>query len=142
MIINDDPWLAKEVNADGVHVGKNDASLAIAHEVLGAKAIVGVSCYHDMNWAVQAEKNGADYVAFGACFASRTKAEAKIVDHGIFQKAHAHLSIPIFGIGGITVENCLQIKHAGSDGVAVINALFKADALELTTQNFLKMWND
>lgn len=75
-IINDDVELAKQVQATGVHLGREDASLAQARAQLGPQPIIGVSCYNNLAHAVKAQAEGADYVAFGSFFPSRTKPQA------------------------------------------------------------------
>jgi len=125
-IINDDIELAKTVNADGVHLGKEDASISNAIKILGDKAIIGVSCYNDIDLAITAEKNHADYVAFGAMFSSPTKPDAVYADPAILSDAKRLLSIPVCAIGGITDKNIQQLIRRGTDMAAVINSLFSS----------------
>ena len=126
LIINDDVELAKAVDADGVHVGKEDASLAHARQQLGATKIIGCSCYQSLDMAITAATNGADYVAFGAVFPSTTKPDAAHADLAIIRSAKQHLSIPVVAIGGITADNVHAVWSAGADSVAVITGLFSA----------------
>jgi len=125
-IINDDIELAKAVNADGVHLGKDDNSVLNAKQILGQQAIIGVSCYNDISQAITAEKNNADYVAFGAMFSSPTKPDAVYADPAILTDAKRLLSIPICAIGGITDKNIQQLIRHGADMAAVINSLFSS----------------
>lgn len=134
-IINDDIELAKAVDADGVHIGRDDASLKAAREILGDQAIIGVSCYNDINLALEAEKNAADYVAFGAIFSSPTKPEAANAGLEIITRAREQLSIPICTIGGITVNNLRQVIDHGADMAAVISSLFSSNDIKLSAQN-------
>lgn len=126
-IINDDIELAKAVNAHGVHLGKSDSSLTVARQVLGENAIIGISCYNDLNQAIEAENNNADYVAFGAIFSSTTKPDASIAGLDIITKAKHQLSIPVCTIGGITQENIQQVIQQGADMAAVISGIFATD---------------
>ncbi len=125
-IINDDINLAQKISADGVHLGKNDASILTAREQLGDNAIIGVSCYNDIKLAKTAQNNGANSVAFGALFASLTKPNAPRCSLDIITQAKQILTIPVVGIGGINLDNQQQAFDAGCDAVAMINALFQS----------------
>jgi thiamine-phosphate pyrophosphorylase len=140
-IINDDIELAKAVNAHGVHLGKDDFSLTIARQVLGENAIIGVSCYNDLNLAREAENNNADYVAFGAIFSSATKPEANVAGLDIITKAKQQLSIPVCSIGGITQENIQQVIQQGADMAAVISGIFSADNIKQSTTTLSQFFN-
>ena len=133
-IINDDIELTKAVNADGVHLGKADVSLTQARQILGDNAIIGISCYNDLTLAIEAEKNTANYVAFGAIFSSPTKPNANIAGLDIISKAKQQLSIPVCTIGGITNKNIQQIIQNGADMAAVINSLFSVDDIKHTAK--------
>ncbi len=124
LLINDDLELAQRVSADGIHLGKNDASISEAREALGATAIIGISCYNQLELAIKAENEGANYVAFGAFFTSTIKPEASVAELGLLGEAKARLNIPVCAIGGITSNNAKQIFDAGADMVAVISGLF------------------
>ncbi|WP_428095729.1 thiamine phosphate synthase [Candidatus Thioglobus sp.] len=125
-IINDDINLAQKVNADGVHLGKTDDSIQAARQLLGAHAIIGVSCYNDIKLAQQAQTQGANYVAFGALFVSTTKSDAPHCSLDIITQARQQLTLPIVGIGGIDFNNQQQAFAAGCDAVAMINSLFES----------------
>ena len=124
-IINDDINLAQKVGADGVHLGKNDSSIQDARQQLGEHAIIGVSCYNDIDLAIKAQDRGANYVAFGALFPSNTKPDATKCSLSTITQAKAALNIPIVGIGGIDFNNQQQALDVGCDAVAMINTLFK-----------------
>jgi len=126
-IVNDDIELARSVSADGVHLGKDDASILKARLALGNNAIIGVSCYNNIKLALEAEKNSATYVAFGAIFSSPTKSNAVVAGLEIISKAKQQLSIPVCTIGGITDENIQQVIQHGADMTAVISNLFSTD---------------
>ena len=127
LIINDDIGLAKYVGADGVHLGRDDAHITEARQVLGNNAIIGVSCYDDIELAVSAQQNTADYVAFGAMFSSPTKPDASNADINLISQAKKILSIPVCAIGGITENNITQLIDNGVDMAAVISSLFSSD---------------
>lgn len=121
-IVNDDARLAGEVGADGVHVGEDDGDLAAVRALVGP-ALVGVSCYGEIERARRAVAGGADYVAFGSFFASTVKPHARRADVGLIAAARP-LGVPIVGIGGITLDNAPSLIAAGIDAVAVISAVF------------------
>lgn len=125
LLVNDDPLIARDAGADGVHLGEHDAALACARDVLGPDAIIGVSCYDDLARARQAAAQGADYVAFGAFFPSVTKPGARRASPGLLQSA-ADLCMPRVAIGGITPDNASMLVRAGADLVAVISGVFEA----------------
>ncbi|HEX9802732.1 MAG TPA: thiamine phosphate synthase [Gammaproteobacteria bacterium] len=130
LIINDDVELAAQVMAKGVHLGKGDADIASARAKLGPNAIIGVSCYNDLDCAIDAEQAGADYVAFGSFFPSRTKPNAVKAEMELLRQAKQQLTIPVVAIGGINADNGAQLVEAGADMLAVITELFgQADVL-------------
>ncbi len=130
LIVNDDPGLAREVEAAGVHVGAHDASVTEARNVLGPGAIVGASCYNQLEMAVAAEEAGADYVAFGSFFPSPTKPRAVHASPDLLRAAKRRLTVPVAAIGGIDAENARGVVDAGADLLAVISALFGQDDVE------------
>ena len=130
LIINDDVDLAVEIMARGVHLGKDDADIASARRKLPANGIIGVSCYNDLQYAIEAEKAGADYVAFGSFFPSPTKPDAVRADIELLRQAKQKLSIPVVAIGGITADNGAPLVEAGADMLAVISDVFgQADVM-------------
>ncbi len=136
LIINDHLALCAEINADGLHLGADDGQLSEARKLLGMNKIIGVSCYNQLALAQKAQADGADYIAFGACFSSETKPKAPKAPLSLFVKAKQQISIPIVGIGGITLENARQVKAAGADAIAVISTLFDATSIAETSQQF------
>lgn len=135
-IINDDVELAAKVGADGVHIGKDDAAFTLARALLGQGAIIGVSCYNRLELALDAQKQGADYVAFGAFFPSKTKPEAVPASLDLLRAAKEQLNIPTCAIGGITHANAPTLVEAGADMVAVISDIFTASDIEASTRRF------
>lgn len=138
LIINDDLALAKQINADGVHIGQHDASLAEARAELGQTAIIGYSCYNLLERATWAQAHGASYVAFGRFFCSSTKPDAVAADLALLQQARAALSLPIIAIGGILPEHVTQLRLAGADMVAVIHGVFGQTRPRSAAENYLK----
>jgi thiamine-phosphate pyrophosphorylase len=136
LIINDDAQLAKQVDADGVHLGGEDGSVAAARALLGAEKIIGVSCYNRLELAHQAKNQGADYVAFGAVFSSTVKPDAPVATLTLLKQARCEIHVPIVAIGGITLANGAQVLQAGAHAMAVISALFDADDICLAARRF------
>ena len=134
-IINDDIQLAKATHANGLHMGKDDATLQQAREQLGDEAIIGISCYKQFELAQRAQQQGANYIAFGACFASKTKPNAPIAEHSLFTQAKQQLTIPSCAIGGITEHNAQQVIHSGADMIAVIQQLFAGSPDQVKQQS-------
>ncbi|MDD5240683.1 MAG: thiamine phosphate synthase [Sulfuricella sp.] len=124
LIVNDDVRLADLTGADGVHLGRGDGGVREARLILGPGKIIGVSCYDDLQLALDAETQGADYVAFGCFFPSPTKPGAMAAPLALLHEAKQSLSIPVVAIGGITPDNAGALAEAGADAVAVISALF------------------
>jgi len=125
LIINDSPELAQEIGADGVHLGGEDTSITNARAILGDMAIIGVSCYNQIERGLKAVENGADYVAFGTPYYTPTKPQREPTAIGILREAvNLIKSIPIFAIGGITKENAAPILETGVEGIAVITSVF------------------
>lgn len=124
LIINDDVELAIKVAADGVHLGKDDGSIAEARQRLGNNAIIGMSCYNSVEKALVAQQQGADYVAFGRFFPSSSKPLAAPAELSTLREAKKVLNTPIVAIGGILPENGGQLLNAGADLLAVIGGLF------------------
>jgi thiamine-phosphate pyrophosphorylase len=124
LIINDDVELAAEIGADGVHLGNEDTALAAARQRLGRDALLGLSCYNDLERALAAQTAGADYVAFGSFFSSPIKPGAAPAEIELLRQARQKLTIPIVAIGGITADNGAQLVRAGADMLAVISGVF------------------
>lgn len=135
LIVNDDVWLAIEIGADGVHLGRDDipgGGLATARDALGPKRILGVSCYDDLARAEVAVDAGADYIAIGSVFASVSKPQATRASLETLVEAKQRFAVPVVAIGGITVKNAQQVIAAGADMLAVLSDLF--DAMDICKQ--------
>lgn len=124
LLINDDIELALLAGADGVHLGREDGNIAKARKRLGPKAIIGGSCYNAIELALDAQVQGATYVAFGRFFPSLSKPLASPAELETLRKAKQVLNIPIVAIGGILPENGGQLLEAGADLLAVIGGIF------------------
>ncbi len=122
-IINDDVVLAKEISADGVHLGRDDMDIDMARKILGDK-IIGVSCYNNLEDAITAEIMGADYIALGSFFNSPTKPEARKIAIDLLPIAKSKLNIPVVAIGGITPENGKQLVDNKVDFLAIISGIY------------------
>jgi thiamine-phosphate pyrophosphorylase len=140
LIINDDVALAREVGADGVHLGSEDIPVADARAELGDRALIGVSCYDSLARARQAQSEGADYVAFGSFFPSSVKPGALRAPLELLLAARPVIDLPIVAIGGITPENGRRLVEAGADALAVISALFQVPDSCLAAQAFTALF--
>ena len=131
LIINDDIQLAEQVGATGVHLGKDDNELKLARDRLGEQAIIGISCYNDIDRALEAQQQGADYVAFGTMFSSPTKPHAPCAGPDMIGEAkNSNLQLPVCGIGGITLDNAAMAVEKGADMIAVISTLFASKDID------------
>jgi thiamine-phosphate pyrophosphorylase len=123
-LINDRPDLAAATDADGVHVGQEDATYAEARRLLGPDRMIGVTCHDSRHLAMEAAEAGADYVAFGAFFPTGTKEAKSKAEPDILEWWSELFVIPSVAIGGITAQNCGDIVRAGADFLAVISAVW------------------
>jgi thiamine-phosphate diphosphorylase len=137
-IVNDRVDLAVAVGADGVHVGQDDLPARAARPLLRPGMILGVST-HSLAQARAAQADGADYVAVGSMFPTRSKAEFQLVGPGLLRKLRGEIRVPLIGIGGITHANVAQVIEAGADGVAVISAVCAADDPRASAERFLAL---
>lgn len=129
-IVNDSISLARRLDADGVHLGRQDGTLREAREALGRDAQIGVTCHASRHLAMEAGEAGADYVAFGAFFPSGTKATEHRADPELLVWWQALMEIPCVAIGGITPANCGPLVQAGADFLAVSGAVWNGDEAE------------
>ena len=139
LLINDDVELAMNINADGVHLGQTDTQLIEARRLLGADAIIGVTCHASLELAKQAEKNTANYIAFGRFFASKTKPDAPAAEIDLLTAAKQQLSIPLCAIGGITIENAPILLGKGADMLAVIHGVFGQEDIKAAANEYAKL---
>ncbi len=118
-LLNDNPELAAQSGCDGVHIGQDDMPYKAARESLGVDKIVGVTCHDSLDLAISAAEKGADYVAFGAFFATATKQAAAQASPDLLRWWQDGTTVPVVAIGGIAVENCRPLVEAGADFLAV-----------------------
>jgi len=123
-ILNDRPDLAAETGCDGVHIGLEDASYQEARRLVGADAIVGVTCHDSRHLAMVGAEQGADYVAFGAFFPTATKQAKTHADISLLRWWSEMMEVPCVAIGGITPDNCRPLVEAGADFLAVVSAVW------------------
>lgn len=140
-IVNDEPQLAKQVGADGVHIGRDDTSIAKTRSIVGDTMIIGYSCYNDVRRAQKAENAGADYVAFGSFFPSEIKPDAVSAPLALLTEAKSSVALPLVAIGGINASNGGQLIDAGADALAVISEVFKAKDVKSATQQLASLFN-
>ncbi len=140
-IVNDDIELALTTGADGVHLGKEDTCLTDARKQLGENAIIGISCYNRFDLAEQATKKGANYIAFGRFFPSRTKPDAVTAEISLLKQAKQELDVPVVAIGGITIENGKELIQAGADMLAVVDSIFGQTNIEATAKQYRSLFS-
>lgn len=126
VLLNDRPDLARATGCDGVHVGQEDTSVAEARRMLGEDAMIGATCHDSRHLAMEAAEAGADYVAFGAFFATDTKQTTHRPEIDILTIWQETMETPCVAIGGITVENVASVAAAGADFVAVSSGVWNA----------------
>jgi len=135
LIINDRVHIAREINADGVHLGQQDINALEARNIIGDEKIIGVST-HNVIQARQAQKDGADYIAIGPIYPTSTKDHEPSVGIEIIREISRTVSIPFIAIGAITLDNLDEILKAGASRVAVCSAIIGAKDIYSTTRQF------
>ena len=140
LLINDHVALVVTLDADGVHIGQYDEAIAEARKLLSTGKIIGASCYNRFELAEQAQAAGADYIAFGACYPSLTKPDAPRATAALFTQAKQALTLPIVGIGGITLDNASPLIAAGADALAVITDIVQADDISARCRQYLPLF--
>lgn len=139
LLINDDVELAAAIGADGVHLGRSDTVLASARRRLGPAAIIGATCHGSLEFAGEAAAQGANYLAFGAFYASATKPGAARAPLDILQKAR-RFGLPVVAIGGISPDNAAPVMAAGADCIAVISDLWQARDITARARAFATLF--
>ncbi len=139
LIINDRVDIALAIDADGVHVGQSDLPATIVRKIIGKDKILGVSagCAEK---AIEAQREGADYIGVGALFSTSTKTDAKSVSKETLIKIVKEVSIPVVGIGGINEQNAAQLKNTGIDGIAVVSAIIAQKDIKLSAEKMLEIF--
>lgn len=140
-IINDYLDIAKIVDADGVHLGQEDASVETARQILGKDKIIGLSC-HNLKQVRNAESKNVDYLGIGPIFPTKTKTGTKkTLGLGIFKQLKLNRKIPIFAIGGINLGNIDSVIQAGAKRVAVSRVVLSSKNISFVINTFLKSFN-
>lgn len=139
LIINDRVDIALAVHADGVHVGQGDLPCKVVREIVGPDMLIGVSAA-TLSEAVQAEKDGADYLGVGAMYATNTKTDTRPVSMEELLKIRAAVNIPIVVIGGINRNTLGNFKGTGVDGLAVVSAIVAQPDPEAAARELLRLW--
>ena len=140
LIINDDVALARQVGAEGIHLGQTDAKLTTVRAMLGNDVIIGISCHNQLVLAQEAVAKGATYVAFGRFFPSQTKPNAVAAHLDLLSQARQLLSCPIVAIGGITPDNGKHLIAAGADCLAVIHGVFGQPNISAAAQRYAQLF--
>ena len=128
LIVNDHAEIARRVSVEGVHVGQDDDSIEVARRTAGRDIVVGKST-HSLNQARAAQREGADYIGFGPIFATPTKPDYAPIGLADIRQVHAKVSLPIFCIGGINIDNLQSVIDAGAKRVVMVSALLKAHSI-------------
>ncbi len=125
LIVNDHAEIARSVPVEGVHLGQDDDSIELARRKAGRGIVVGKST-HSLEQAHAAQREGADYIGFGPIFATPTKPDYAPIGLSDIERVHEEMSVPIFCIGGIKIDNLEEIVAAGGQRVAIVSGLLKA----------------
>lgn len=132
-VVNDNVDVAMVIDADGVHVGQNDMEASAVREKLGSDKIIGVTV-KNVSQAVRAQEQGADYLGVGAVFSTQTKEDATEISHELLREICESVTIPVVAIGGIQLDNIMQLEGSKIAGVAVVSAVFASEDIESATR--------
>lgn len=128
LIVNDHAEIAKKVRVEGVHVGQEDDSIEVVRQKAGRELLVGKST-HSLKQAMAAQREGADYIGFGPIFATPTKPDYTPIGLSDIKRVHTEVSLPIFCIGGLNIDNLQSVIDAGAKRVVMVSALLKAHSI-------------
>jgi thiamine-phosphate pyrophosphorylase len=128
LIVNDHAEIASRIPVEGVHVGQDDDSIEVARRKAGRSVLIGKST-HSFEQALAAQREGADYIGFGPIFATPTKPDYAPIGLADIRRVHAEVSLPIFCIGGINIDNLQSVIDAGAKRVVMVSALLKAHSI-------------
>ena len=140
LLINDDVKLCIKINAHGVHLGQEDGSIETARKLLGSNKIIGATCHQSPEFAQKAEQDGADYIALGSFYSSKTKPKASLAPLTCIKEVRKVCSLPIVAIGGITLDNAPELLEENVDALAVISELFTANNIEANAKQFSQLF--
>ncbi len=130
LLINDNPFVAKAVNADGCHIGQKDMNFFDSRKILGRKKIIGMTCHNSKKLALNAKKIGVNYIAFGAFFKSSTKKTVYKANLVLLRWAKKKINMPIVAIGGINSSNYKKILSSGANYIACSNYVWNNKVLD------------
>ncbi|NVN89620.1 MAG: bifunctional hydroxymethylpyrimidine kinase/phosphomethylpyrimidine kinase [Desulfuromonadales bacterium] len=139
-IVNDDMQLAREVEADGIHLGQDDGQVVDARKLLGPNKIIGKST-HDLNEALQAEQEGADYIGFGSMYPTSSKSVSHLPGTAGLSEIRDRIKLPIVAIGGITSSNACRVIDAGADALAVISSVLSSPRPDMAAVELKLLFN-
>ena len=128
LIVNDHAQIASQLPVEGVHVGQDDDPIEVARSKARRTVLIGKST-HSLEQALAAQREGADYIGFGPIFATPTKPDYAPIGLTHIRRVHAEISLPIFCIGGINIDNLQSVIDAGANRVVMVSALLKADSI-------------
>ena len=128
LIVNDHAEIAKKVPVEGVHVGQEDDSIEVVRQKAGRELLVGKST-HSLKQAMAAQREGADYIGFGPIFATPTKPDYAPIGLSDIKRVHTEVSLPIFCIGGLSIDNLQSVIDAGAKRAVMVSALLKAHSI-------------
>lgn len=137
LIINDNVHIARDSDADGVHLGQEDLPIEAARKILGSAKIIGVST-HNITEAVEAQSRGADYIGLGPIFQTETKNTQPPLGTELIREVKRKVSIPVVAIGGINLDNLLEVIEAGADAVAVLSAIARSKNITEEVKRFIE----
>lgn len=140
-IVNDHVDIASAVEADGVHLGQEDLPLREARKILISKTIIGIST-HSLEQAINAEKQGADYIGFGPIFHTKTKDAGEPKGIQMLKEVKQIIKIPVVAIGGINVDNLNSVLDSGADAVAIASAITNGDISQNISEFFKILYKD
>lgn len=138
LIINDRLDIAQAVGAAGVHLGQDDLPCRAARKILGEDYIIGVSAHNPLE-AVQAARDGADYLGCGAVFGTATKQDVAKLGVANLRAIRSAVQIPMVGIGGINLANYAEVLAAGADGAAIVSGILAQDDIKLTVEKLAQI---
>jgi thiamine-phosphate pyrophosphorylase len=128
LIVNDHAEIAKKVPVEGVHIGQEDDSIEVVRQKAGRQLLVGKST-HSPEQALAAQREGADYIGFGPIFATPTKPDYAPIGLSDIKRVHTEVGLPIFCIGGLSIDNLQSVIGAGAKRVVMVSALLKAHSI-------------
>lgn len=139
LIINDRVDIALAVGADGVHIGQSDLDCSVVRKIAGPDFLIGVTA-HNVDEAVKAAKDSADYLGVGAIRATSTKSDAKVISRDELIAIRKAVDLPIVIIGGMGKDNAPQFKGMGIDGIAVVSAIVAQPDIEKAARELIDVW--